>query len=79
MPTTRPRHPVTETHEIAAILDEASRRWPDTPRSRLIRLILLDWASGGIPPSARAEARRALIGTLPGSTELYDRGEDWPQ
>ncbi len=78
MPTTRRRHPVTETDEIAAILDEASRQWHDVPRAKLIRLIILDWAAGGVSPSARARARDALAGSLPGSSPLYDRAEDWP-
>ncbi|WP_420432401.1 hypothetical protein [Candidatus Poriferisocius sp.] len=79
MPTTRPRHPVTETDEIAEILDEASRRWTDVPRSKLIRLVMKDWAQGGQSPSARALARESLIGSLPASSELYDRDEDWPE
>ncbi len=78
MPTTRPRHPITETDEIAAILDEAARRWGDLPRARLIQLILDDWASGGHSPSARAGARAALVGSLPGSSGAYKRSEDWP-
>jgi hypothetical protein len=79
MPTTRPRYPVTETDDIARILDEAARRWPDTPRSRLIHRVLLDWAAGGRSPVARAKAREALVGVLPGSAGLYDRAKDWPE
>ncbi len=78
MPTTRPRHPVTETDEIAAILDEASRRWPGVRRSLLIRLVMTDWVQGGRSPSARARAREQLAGSLPDSSDLYDRDEDWP-
>ena len=41
MPTTRRRYQVTETDEVARALDEAERRWPGEPRSRLIvRLIV---------------------------------------
>jgi hypothetical protein len=79
MPTTRPRYPITETDEIAEILDEAARRWPDTPRSRLIQRVLVDWGAGGRSPTARAEARAALVGALPGSAGLYDRDQDWPE
>ena len=79
VPTSRPRHPVTETDDIAAVLDEASRRWSGTPRAKLIRLVLLDWASGGRSPSARAQAREDLTGSLPGSSHLYQRAEDWPE
>ena len=78
MPTTRPRHPVTETEEIAVILDEAALRWNDAPRSKLIRLIILDWAADGRSPTSRAAAREGLVGSLPGSAALYDRAEDWP-
>ena len=79
MPTTRPRHPVTETPDIARILDEAARRWPGTPRAKLIQRVLVDWAGGGRSLAARAEARRSLVGSLPGSSALYDRAEEWPE
>ncbi len=42
MPTTRPRHTLTETDELAAALNEAARRWPEDARSRsrlLLRLV----------------------------------------
>lgn len=78
MPTTRRRHPVTETDEIARILDEAARRWPDVPRSRLIQRVLADWAGGGRAPSTAARARQALVASLPNSTGVYERAEDWP-
>ncbi|MDE0216735.1 MAG: hypothetical protein OXN79_09195 [bacterium] len=77
MPTTHPRHSVTETEEIARVLDEASRRWPDAPRAKLIRLIMLEWIQSGRSPSSRAEARSALVGSMPGSSALYDRSRDW--
>jgi hypothetical protein len=70
---------VTETDEIAGILDEAARKWPEAPRSRLIHLVMADWLAGGRSPSARARARKALVGALPGSAGLYDRGEEWPE
>ena len=70
---------MTETDEIARILDEAARKWPEAPRSRLIQLVMADWLAGGRSPSARASARKALVGALPGSAGLYDRGHDWPE
>ena len=79
MPTTRPRHPVTETEQIAKILDEAQKRWTDAPRAKLIPLVLLDWAQGGQSPASRADARALLAGSLPGSSALYDRSLDWPE
>ncbi|HLI59363.1 MAG TPA: hypothetical protein VKV21_06820 [Solirubrobacteraceae bacterium] len=42
MPTTRPRHTLTETDELAAALDAAARRWPQDAGSRtrlLLRLV----------------------------------------
>lgn len=78
VPTTRRRHPITETPEITEILDEASRRWGELSRGKLIKLILHDWAAGGRAPSARAAARRALEGSMPETSAAYDRSEDWP-
>ena len=78
MPTTRPRHPVTETEDITIILDQAALRWGSVPRSQLIRHIILDWAADGRSPSSRASARAGLVGSLPGSAGLYDRSQDWP-
>lgn len=69
---------MTETDEIADVLDAAAQRWSDAPRAKLVQLVLLDWASGGRSPAARAHARAELAGSLPGSAELYDRSEDWP-
>lgn len=70
---------MTETDEIAQVLDEAARRWPGVPRSRLIQRVLLDWREGGRAPQARQLARRQLVGSLPGSSALYDSNEDWPE
>ncbi len=78
MPTARRRHAVTETNEIARILDEAARRWPDVSRAQLVHRVLADWAAQGRSPSARVAARRGLVRSLPGSARLYDRDEDWP-
>jgi hypothetical protein len=78
MPTTKRRYPVTETDDIAAVLDEAARRWPDVPRSRLIQRVLMDWHDGGASPAARHAARRRLVGSLPGSSKLYDPVGEWP-
>lgn len=79
MPTMRPRHAVTETDEIAAVLDAAARRWSGVSRAKLIGLALVDWANGGQSPPARADARADLVGSLPGSSGLYDRHQDWPE
>jgi hypothetical protein len=42
MPTTRPRHVVTETDQVVRALDDAARRWPADRGNRaklLIRLV----------------------------------------
>jgi len=36
VPTARRRYQVTETDDVARALDEAAKRWPGEPRSRLI-------------------------------------------
>lgn len=41
MPTTRPRHFVTETDDLAGALDAAAERWPGLSRSQLlVRLVM---------------------------------------
>ncbi|MFP5328422.1 MAG: hypothetical protein ACLGHT_13170 [Acidimicrobiia bacterium] len=77
MPTDRKRHAVTETDGVAAVLDEAARRWPGVERSKLIPLVLRDWASTSAVERRRT-ARRGLVGSLPGSSALYERSADWP-
>lgn len=42
MPTTRPRHFVTETDDLRAALDAAARRWPDLSRPQLLVRLALD-------------------------------------
>lgn len=42
VPTTRPRHQVTETDELAAALDEAAVRWPELSRGQLITRLALE-------------------------------------
>jgi hypothetical protein len=42
MPTTRPRHFVTETEELEAALDAAARRLPGKSRSQLLVQLALE-------------------------------------
>ena len=49
VPTTRPRHQVTETDELAAALDEAAVRWPDLSRGRLITRLAVEENSEPLP------------------------------
>lgn len=87
MPTTRPRHQVTETPEIAAALDRAEQRWPGEQRGRLLLRLI---AAGDDAESKAAEERRAArlraIEEAAGKyTGMYPDGylaelrEDWPE
>ena len=44
MPTTRPRHQITETDEIAEAIDAGLREWPDLSRSDVIRALIVKGA-----------------------------------
>ncbi|MBK8075066.1 MAG: hypothetical protein IPK24_05730 [Kineosporiaceae bacterium] len=87
MPTTRPRHQVTETDELAAALDEAAVRWPGLSRGQLITRLALEGHQAVVVRqcrhrSARLEALRRHSGAL---TDVYPQGHlealraDWPE
>jgi hypothetical protein len=42
VPTTRPRHFVTETDDLAAALDAAASRWPGLSRAQLLVQLALE-------------------------------------
>ena len=84
MPTSRRRYQVTETDEVARALDEAAKRWPDEPRSRLIVRAI---TAGGkaLAKDAALDIRLATLKRLQGSdAEAYEPGyleslrSDWP-
>lgn len=84
MPTSRRRYQVTETEEIARILDEAAKQWPDDPRSRLIVRAII---AGGeaLSENAERERRLATLNRLKGSFRgqygpgyLDELRNDWP-
>lgn len=85
MPTTRPRHQITETDAVAAALDRAGRRWPDETRSGLlVRLLAFGDAalSAEDQVSARAKAVDGIAGRygdLYGDGYLADLRSDWPE
>ncbi|MEP6462842.1 MAG: hypothetical protein ABJC62_05370 [Frankiaceae bacterium] len=88
MPTTRPRHLITETDEVARALDDAAKQWP-TDRSRaklLLRLVEAGHRAVMDERAARVAERRAAIartsGALTGAygkNYLRDLREDWPE
>lgn len=86
VPTTRPRHFVTETDELARALDAAAQRWPGVSRPQLLVRLALE---GDHAASEAAEERRqrrhaalrrhsgALTGIY-GDDYLERLRTDWP-
>jgi len=75
VPTTRPRHQVTETDAVAHALDVASRRWPEKSRGALVTA-LVEEAGRTLErdEAARLEERRRLVDSLAGGFDdvFYD-------
>jgi hypothetical protein len=88
MPTTRPRHVITETDQVARALDDAAARWPEDHGSRaklLLRLVEEGHRALVSRDVQRHAERRAAIertsGVLNGVYEpdyLHQLREDWP-
>ena len=87
MPTTRPRHQVTETEELAAALDEAAARWPQLSRGQLITRLALEGHLATVVRQRRHHSDRlaalqrhsgALTGVYPPG-HLEDLRQDWPE
>lgn len=86
VPTTRPRHFVTETDELAAALDAAARRWPDLSRPQLLVRLALEGhhaahQAGEQQRQRRLAAIRQHSGILTGAygpDYLATLREDWP-
>jgi glutathione S-transferase len=89
MPTTRPRHVITESDRIAEALDDAAKRWPADAHNRgrlLVRLveegIRVIHQDHDRRQTAWVEAVRETAGVLPGvygSRYLEELREDWPE
>ncbi|MGI8415687.1 MAG: hypothetical protein ACR2P2_05650 [Nakamurella sp.] len=69
MPTTRPRHQITETPALAHALDVAARRWPLEPRSKL--LLRLIHAGTRTLEDTQSEAVRARKDAIAASSGKY--------
>jgi hypothetical protein len=88
MPTTRPRHLITETDQVANALDVAARRWPEDRHSRAKLLLHLVEEGHRVligEADERRQARLAAIRRTSGSLAgIYDGDylerlrEDWP-
>jgi hypothetical protein len=89
MPTTRPRHVITETEQIIRALDDAARRWPADRANRaklLIRLVEEGHRAVLMQREHDAAARRAAIDRTSavltgayGDDYLAELREDWPE
>jgi hypothetical protein len=88
MPTTRPRHLITETDEVAHALDDAAVRWPADSgnRAKLLRHLLEEGHRAVVHEheSLVRECREAVARTSGVLTGSYGEGylgelrEDWP-
>ncbi|MBO0881054.1 MAG: hypothetical protein J2P17_12050 [Mycobacterium sp.] len=86
MPTTRPRHFVTETNDLTEALDKAAHRWPGLSRPQLLVRLALEGHHAAEQQRderrrRRVEAIRAYSGTLTGvygPDYLEHLHEDWP-
>ncbi len=86
MPTTRPRHFVTETDDLAEALDEAARRWPGLTRPQLLVRLAMEGHHAAEQRRdqrrrRRVEAIRTYSGSLTGAygpDYLKHLREDWP-
>lgn len=89
MPTTRPRHVVTETDPVAQALDDAARQWPadrDNRAKLLVRLVQEGHqAVLGRQEAEIRERSEAVEHTSGALTGVYGAGylaglrEDWPE
>ncbi|MGV8882615.1 MAG: hypothetical protein ACOH19_10715 [Rhodoglobus sp.] len=83
MPTTRPRHTLTETDELAAALDAAAVAWPDLrgDRTALLRRLVTVGShsvlSAGNPESVIRDAAGVASGTYPRDARAELLSE-WP-
>jgi uncharacterized protein YfiM (DUF2279 family) len=86
MPTTRPRHYVTETDELAAALDAAAARWPGLSRAQLLVRLALTAADDEVRATQELRDHRlAALDRLASGDFAYPEGylaelrEDWPE
>ncbi|MCB1252224.1 MAG: hypothetical protein M9891_09430 [Austwickia sp.] len=86
MPTTRPRHMVTETDEIAAALDVAAQAWPEESRARLLRRLIAEGKRAVEERHESAYERRLadILATSGGFEDCFEPGDrerlrdEWP-
>jgi hypothetical protein len=75
MPTTRPRHAITETDAVAHALDIARRRWPGERPSALLTHLVVTGASAVQDELSDSESeRREAVGKLTSLAAYYPDG-----
>ncbi|GAA3618876.1 hypothetical protein GCM10022199_24210 [Marihabitans asiaticum] len=87
MPTTRPRHQITETPAVARALDLAAQRWPGESRGQLLvhlvhegSKVLGEEMNDGAARRARAvELTSAKYVDLFDEDYLQDLRKDWAE
>jgi len=84
MPTSKPRYTLTDTGELAELLDAAQRTWPEV-NDRKQLLLRLAAAGREAIDRAGAERRAAVEETAGALSGIYDPRElerlreDWPR
>jgi hypothetical protein len=88
MPTTRRRHLITETEQVAQALDDAAKRWPAERgnRAKLLLHLVEEGHRAVIGQHERSlrQRRDAVARTSGALTGVYGEGylselrEDWP-
>lgn len=86
VPTTRPRHVLTETDDLAAALDLAAQRWPGLSRPQLLVRLALEGHraaqdAGNTQRRRRLDAVHRHSGAFTGAYGAGYREElrkDWP-
>lgn len=84
MPTSRPRHTLTETDDLALALDDAALRWPELRDDRTALLKkLVDAGRGTL--NVDGGVRRLIRESAGAATGAYPRGArsellgEWPE
>jgi len=76
LPTTQPRYTVTDTGDLADMLDLAQRRWPDVRDRRLLLLRLAevgrDVIADALDDADRIRRREAQQAALARAADLVD-------
>jgi hypothetical protein len=84
MPTTRPRHTLTETDDISAALEDAARAWPElrgNPNALLRKLV----NAGRTTVHSEGSVRALILSASGAATGVYPRDvraellAEWPE